>query len=209
VSGRRRPHHPGITPCTTGVWSEPRASEITPCTTGLQRNHAQHTTTLPRAGAQHNELPYHTLHHGQSAQRAFVSLRHNGLGHAARPTQQAFRKRDSPLLISKGMIPTLLGRPTGWHSAAASAARNHAQKPKISRAKRSAAIPGWARGGLFSASNHIHGISWPNHLACDGSSMWSRSQYRVPPLAYAPIAKEPIQHTPEHYPPDNPTDNRG
>jgi hypothetical protein len=35
-------------------------------------------------------------------------------------------------------------RPTGWHSAAASATQDHIKKGTISRAKRSAAMPGWA-----------------------------------------------------------------
>jgi hypothetical protein len=39
-------------------------------------------------------------------------------------------------------------RPTGWHSAAASAARDDFKKRTISRAKRSAAMPGWAIGLL-------------------------------------------------------------
>jgi hypothetical protein len=106
ASGRQssgcRPHAP-----TTPSWyyalhnrpsTEPRASGITHGTTCRDLNHAQHTIRLPITGNQHNRRSYHT--------------RHNGHQHAARKAQRAFRERDSPHHIIRGMPPTLPGRRT-------------------------------------------------------------------------------------------------
>jgi len=76
ASRLRRPHHRGITLCITG----------------LNLNHAQHKTRLPITGTPHNEPSYHTLH--------------NGRGHAARPAERAFRKRNLPQAQQKGMAIT-------------------------------------------------------------------------------------------------------
>jgi hypothetical protein len=99
--------------------SESRPAHDHACTTGFSLNHAQHTTRLPITSAQHNGLPYHARHNGQSAQRAVVP-------HAA-PRAPARRKRHNErsrsairLVKIKNRMPlTLPGRRTGWASAAA------------------------------------------------------------------------------------------
>jgi len=77
----RQPHQHSTTPSITGVRSVSRTFGITHGTTGRDLNHAQHTTTLPRTGAQHHGRAYHTRHNGPSAPRACVPRRHNGLLH--------------------------------------------------------------------------------------------------------------------------------
>ena len=63
-------------------------------------------------------------------------------------------------------------RPTGWHSAAASALAEASKKPTISRAKRSAAMPGWAGAlGRYRVS-----IAQTNcTLAVYHARVWSRN----------------------------------
>ena len=110
ASRMRRPHRHETTPCTTGVRSASRPSGSTPSTTGMHQNHVQH-----------NELPYHTRHHGQSAQRAFVLRRHNERRHDGVGTTRLQEARLAALKSKKECRSPCHGCRTGWHSAAASA----------------------------------------------------------------------------------------
>ena len=79
------------------------------------------------------------------------------------PAQRALARRDQhdersytrPTRGTKTGLPTTLpSRPTGWHSAAASALGKAFKNPTISRAKRSAAMPGWATALIMELSVH-------------------------------------------------------
>jgi hypothetical protein len=72
ASRMRRPHLHTLTPAQRAFGQHHNQYRITPGITGLHLNHAQHTITLCITGALHNELLYHTLHNGRTAQRAFV-----------------------------------------------------------------------------------------------------------------------------------------
>jgi len=137
--------HPPTTPVwyhtgTTGVRSLSRASGITPCTTGLEKNHAQHTTTLPWAGLQHNGPAYHACTTGNPQNgRSYHALHHGRLHDGAGTT--GLQEASFGSSIEKGMATTCPGRRTAWCSAAASAPQQASKMPTISRAKRSAATP--------------------------------------------------------------------
>ena len=79
-----------------GPQSEPRPLGTTPGTTGVHLNHAQHTITVPRTGNPHNGPSYHTLHNGQSAQRAFIP--HLAQRASARYSRHDGRSRIAPTM---------------------------------------------------------------------------------------------------------------
>jgi hypothetical protein len=100
-----RPHLHTLTPAQRAFGRDHTQHTITPGITDLHLNHAQHTITLCITGAPHNELSYHTLHHGRTAQRAFVP-------HAAprgtcttEPARRAFEKRNRLIKSKMGCRP--------------------------------------------------------------------------------------------------------
>jgi len=59
-----------------------------------------------------------------------------------------------------------MGSPTGWHSAAASAPQRAFKMQTISRAKRSAAMPGWAAAAVTVHKLQIVYLSLRNAMKC-------------------------------------------
>ena len=80
-----QPHAPplrhGITLARRGVRPPSRASGIALCITGLERNHAQHTITLPITCAPHNGRSYHAGTTGNPHNAPSYHTLHNGLLH--------------------------------------------------------------------------------------------------------------------------------
>jgi hypothetical protein len=98
--------------------------------------------------AQQASVPH--WHNELAAQRAFLPRLHNGRGHAARLAQRAFHKPDSPHLYPKGMTNTLPRVPNGLaFSCGERAAPESIKIGTISRAKRSAAMPGWTATSAY------------------------------------------------------------
>jgi len=124
-----------------GPQSEPRPAGITPGTTGLKRYYARLGSRFPTTGAQQNGLPYHTRHHGRSAERAVVP--HPAPRALARGSWHNGRWRiETAAFPSKTDCHPRAPDAERWSSAAASARQQHGQKAN----DRARAAVGWNDG---------------------------------------------------------------
>jgi len=123
------------------VRSVSRPAGITQCTTGRDRNHAQHTTTLPRTGNQHNGPPYHTCTTGNPHTGRAYHTCITGFGTPER-AQRAFRKRNSLDHIEiKVCRPRAPDAERPGVQLPRARPKQCGKKPMIARAQRSAATP--------------------------------------------------------------------